>query len=374
MEEKAFIDRLVRFAGFCHEKNDMGLVDAALDDKWTALTANEPKKLFDAQGNLILKNLRSFRRLNIFVSDMYPGTVFSDYQPQRWLREFTTRPLGALVDILKELIYGYYRGSRILLRDIHAVLEKEKALGVLERNPVRDTPGEPYNFNYQGGSYNLRWARHIYFNNLLNKHLGPEIDARERFISLDIGASFGAFSSVFKREHPNTTQIVLDFPDQLILSFYFLGTLFPGARLGTLMELPAEGMIDRATLAQYDFVFLPVAAYKRLQPGAVDMVTNFFSFGEMRREWFEAYIKSELFEQAEFFFTSNRFESSPFHDPTYDSDLTVFDYPLGDFERVYYCVSPIYPYLVKRHGLFSYHRFCQSSQYFDFIGRRRAAG
>lgn len=100
------------------------------------------------------------------------------------------------------------------------------------------------------------------------------------------------------------------------------------------------------------------------------MITNFFSFGEMRRDWFRGYLDSAAFQGAEYFFTCNRFESAPRMCPTYDSDLTILDYPLDQFDKVFFGTFPLYPYYVTRQALITYDKSAYSSQYFDFIGKR----
>ena len=107
-----------------------------------------------------------------------------------------------------------------------------------------------------------------------------------------------------------------------------------------------------------------------LEPHSVEMVTNFFSFGEMRREWFLDYVTSPLFKTAEFFFTCNRVESAPRLEPTYDSDLTILDYPLREFQKIFFGVFPLYPYYTTSRFAFAYEKRTTSSQNFDFIGRR----
>jgi putative sugar O-methyltransferase len=345
--------------------------DLPLDSKWEELLLSEPGKLFTADGAVNFNNLANFRRLKIFVSDMSPSTDFATFAPAQWLRTFARKPVAGTFDFLKEWILGAHRGQRQLLREIYDILDRDGATDLLRKYPAQGSPGNPYTFAYRGCSYNLRWVRHIYFNNLIRKHLAGDIRAsKRRFINIDVGSSYGLFASLFKSEFPNTVQVLADFPDQLLLAYYYLGSLFPDARIATLVDFADRSSLTHEYLEQFDFVLLPVPLFSMLERGSADMVTNFFSFGEMRRDWFRGYLDSAAFQGAKYFFTCNRFESAPRMCPTYDSDLTILDYPLAQFDKIFFGIFPLYPYYVTRRALISYDKNAYSSQYFDFIGKR----
>lgn len=342
--------------------------DLPLDNKWQQLLIQEPEKLFKADGSVNFENLINFRRLNIFVSDQGPFTDFASFDPQTWLETFLRKPLRSVIEIVKERVLGVCRGQRQMLRDVYEVLERDGATDLLKKYPVRQSPGNPYCYDYKGCSFNLRWARHIYFNNLIQRYLKEEIKGVSRFINLDIGCSYGVFASIFKSEFPNSVQVLVDFPDQLLLAYYFLSIKFPDSRIATMKDFADKRVLTREYLEGYDFILVPVPMFSKLNEGSVDMVTNFFSFGEMRREWFKEYLNSAVFRGAKYFFTCNRFESAPRMEPTYDSDLTILDYPIDLYNQKFFGVFPLYPYHVSSFGPFSYQRNSHSSQYFDFIG------
>ncbi len=343
-----------------------------LDRKWDKLTDDQLAKMYDSDGRLKLEALVNFRRRGIFVSDQGPYTDYADWEPRFWRTRLSRDPAGGTIAWMKERLDGSNRGCRRMLADSLARLEGAGGLPMLRRHPADRTPGNPYVVHKDGSVFNLRWLRHIYFNTLLDRHLGAEIRKRERFAVMDIGCSYSIFASILKKEHPNTTFVLVDFPDQLLLSAYFLGAQFPQARVLAFPELADIKAIDRAMAEAHDFILVPVNSFDRIRPGTVDLVTNFFSFGEMPRRWFNYYVQSDVFRQAEWFLTCNRFESAPAYDPTYDTDLTILDYPLADFEPLHFSIFPIYPFATTRKNLFWYEITPLSSQYFDFIGRRRA--
>jgi len=170
-----------------------------------------------------------------------------------------------------------------------------------------------------------------------------------------------------KKEYPQSCQILLDFPEQLVLAHYFHAMNFPDARIAGFREIYEKGKIDRAFLEKYDLVLVPLSLYKNIQKGAVDLVMNFASFGEMKREWFDLYLKNEPFLSAKYFFTENRFQSAP----DYDSDITVLDYPLHDFKTLRFGICPIFfHYYAKKNMIFNEKKLL-TSQFFEFIGERK---
>lgn len=314
-----------------------------MDAKWEFLVSSEPSRFLNPDLTLKTEILRNFRKLTIFIPDE-PHDNPSLWNP-------------------RNLISGGRRGMRRVLLDAFEVLKEHECLSLLKKYPVNRV-GNPNVFRHQGYEFTHRWTKHIYTFNLFKKFLEPRI--RPDFVSLDIGSSYGIFSYLLKKELPQSRHVLLDFPEQLILANYFLGTNFPDAKIATYKELSQVERIDRAFVEQYDFVLIPWYYYEKFAACATDLVTNFASFGEMRREWFEFYVNQEPFSSTKFFLTENRFQSTP----TYDSDLTILDYPLQRFNTLHFRICPLFLHAYTRDKLFFTKKVQFSSQYFEFIGER----
>ena len=316
-----------------------------LDNKWELLTSSEPKRFINPDMTLKLDVLRNFRKLNVFITDSPPQTSFP----------LQLNPIS--------YVHGGRRGVMRYLKELYCLMADNDYLDLLKKHPV-STIGHPNIFRHKGFTYTARWVRHIFFLGLFRKVLADKI--KDDFFSLDIGSSYGIFSSLLKKENRLSCHILLDFPEQLALAHYFIGSTFPNARIASCKELAGLKSIDRGFLGKYDFILLPWFLYKKLGPNSVDMVTNFASFGEMRREWFDYYLKSEPFLSAKYFFSANRFQSYP----EYDTDITILDYPLHDFKKLHFCISPYFSHTYKMKNIFWYEKYNFSSQYFEFIGER----
>ena len=112
---------------------------------------------------------------------------------------------------------------------------------------------------------------------------------------------------------------------------------------------------------------VPCARYERVAGETADVVTNFASFGEMTRTSFDSYISSPPFRTARYLFLINRIQSRP----TYDTDLTIMDYPIWNPTlRLHFAMSPIFSqvYGYRRRWMVFSERF-MNNPYFEYIGK-----
>ena len=314
-----------------------------LIDKWQELVGSEPKRFINEDRTVNVPALKNFRRDQIFVPD--------------WPEREMNRPN------FRNFIGGQRRGHRRVLNEALEVLEENGCQDLLQKYPCHPA-GNPYVYRRHGFSYTFRWSKHIYSLNLFNKIMAEKLG--EGFLSLDIGSSYGIFPSLLKREHPTSHHILVDFPEQLILAYYFLGTCIPGATIAGVKEIMEQKTLDRDFFMQYDFCLLPYSLYQDIVPGTLDMVSNFASLGEMSRDWFNYYIKSPTFTTAKYFFTANRIQSYP----GYDTDLKIVDYPVWDADKTFHFgISPVFSnvYMYQRKNLFFNERVGYPP-YFEYIG------
>ena len=328
-----------------YSRLDLWSTDAPdLIPKWSALVSAEPKRFIDNNSSVDPASLQNFRKLQVFISDT-PAWRVSKFS-------------------LKNKVSGGRRGGEKMLRECLTVLKDNGYDHLLLKYPCHPA-GNPHVYRFQGFQYTFRWFKHIYFLGLLKQQLGSILE--NNFVGLDIGSSYGIFSSLVKQEYPESHHVLVDFPEQLILAYYFLKTCLPQARIAGIQEVSEMETITREFIEQYDFVLVPCPLYQRLSPGSVDLVTNFASLGEMTRKWFDDYLQSPPFLGAQYFFTANRVQSYP----TYDTDLTILDYPIWEpSKRIRFGICPAfcgYYEYVKRH-LVLYDKQAYPA-YFEYVGK-----
>lgn len=314
-----------------------------LVSEWLKRTREEPKRFINPDLTINKSALENFRRLSIFVRDV------PDFDPVFW------NP--------KNIVSGSRKGARKLLLDCLNTIIKNNYEYLLKKYPC-SLVGNPYIFKYKSYKYTYTWTRHIYFLGRFKDVLGRCME--DGFITLDIGSSYGVFSYLFKNEFSKCHCILLDFPEQLVLAHYFIAMNMPMASIATFREVLNAEHLDRDFFSQYDFILIPLTSYKDISANSVDLVTNFASFSEMQRPWFEHYIENEPFISAKYFLTANRFQSAPI----YDSDITILDFHLERFKKLHFAIDQMARYVYKRKFFFFYNIQPNTSQFFEFIGER----
>ena len=151
------------------------------------------------------------------------------------------------------------------------------------------------------------------------------------------------------------------------MAHYFLALSFPEARIAGFGDVARAPELDREFFERYDFILLPWFLYKKIRPGALDILSNFSSFCEMTQKWRDYYLQGEPFASAKYFFTQNRFVAAP----DFDSGATVLDYPFHEFHALHFGICPIHSHKYVKKNLFFYKRQNFSSQCFEFVGERR---
>jgi putative sugar O-methyltransferase len=346
-------------------------VDEDSLDYWQERVWANAKTLFNDDGHINREGLRNFRRPSVFIPDMYPNSEFGDIDFIAWALAFMKEPIAAIIRMGKEWVSGSGRGSRRDLFDAYDRLVKDNCLDLIKKYPVKDSPGNPYYTTHKGSTFNMRWLRHIYFLNLLQRHLASEIKHKPDFTTLELGCGYGIFTCLLKSEYPRSKHIMVEFPEHLILCYYFLLRAFPDAKFLVVLTPSDVEVFDANTVEDYDFVLIPPDCYQKLQGVKVNLYTNFVSLGEMTREYFHGYLNHPVFQTCDWFFTCNRFESQPRLERTHQTDLTIMDYPLADFEKLFFGVSLPHLYYHKGKHLFFFEKTPFSSQTFDFIGKRQ---
>lgn len=328
------------------QRNDFG--------DWEARFLKEMNKLIDDQINVRPENLIHFRGKQLFVADRPSAVLKGFYSPAPWYYALKT---------VVNHCSGTQRGGIREALDAFDVIEKEGFLPLLRKYPTTDI-GNPLKINHHGYLFTNRYIRHIYLLGMYQRHLAQHLPSSA--VVMDIGSSYGIFSSLIKQEFSGTHHVLVDLSGQLILAHYYLKSLFPKAKIAGFKEVAEAKVIDKAWIQQFDFVLLPTSMYSKLQAKSVDLVTNFVSLAEMSRYWFFEYINSDVFTTASFLFTINRYDSFG----TYTNDLTVLDYPLQQYEKLFMRTCPFLRHYYVQQCFIGYSKVNYPSEFFQFIGKR----
>jgi hypothetical protein len=126
------------------------------------------------------------------------------------------------------------------------------------------------------------------------------------------------------------------------------------------------------SLPEGSITYVPARKFSQISNNEADLVTNFFSFGEMTHKVFESYFKSDLISKSKRLFLVNRFVSAPFFEGTYGTNLNILNYINNERNIDYFDVFPMHHYMLHERYLFNRFGFRNaSSSYFEYFSSLR---
>ena len=233
----------------------------------------------------------------------------------------------------------------------------------LTENPVHETLGVGKFYQKDGYSFDMRWLRYIY---LLTRILQGKM-LHTNNVWVDVGSYYGGLQGLVKQYQPNLKMILVDFHHQLCRSFIYLKYKFPNS-----VHVFPDQLIefsDFDTLPPGAIMYVPATKFTEVQDNHVDLATNFFSLGEMKKEYFKTYIDSNVFSRSKRSFIVNRLVSGPFFDTTYPNNLNIFDYSIENNRKItFFDIFPIHQFMIIRRPLFGRMSYRNaSSAHFEMV-------
>ena len=318
----------------------------------------------------------------VIVKDAYDfidaGGIYKENNFRNWsgqtdlgvpmqMSAFNFKTYGFPYIFLKFLYMKVFRrdAERHVLNSLMDDMSIIKSIGgesILKENPAHSALGALTAYFIEGTSINLRWLRYIYIcQQIINHSLLPDTG-----VWVDVGSYYGGCQSLLRKYFPNTTNVLVDFHHQLCRSYIFLSKTYPEAE--HILPDQVSNYESLESMPKGSFVYVPVSDYYKIANQEADLVTNFFSLGEMRREFFSVYMSSILFKESKKVYLINRWISSPFFEKTYDNDISIIDYMSNKQKIDYFDMFPMAHYQLMKRELYGRiaHRNASSS-YFEIM-------
>ena len=311
----------------------------------------------------VKRNYRSWE----MQSDCHAPFQFNFYS----LRSYgLTKYIKYLLAIIKNnFIYGINQCTSFY-EDLE-IIKLLDGYDILEKCPVHKSPGNTTAFFVSKKvSANLRWLRYIYFSSIIRKYCFFQNDSPT---ILDIGCFYGGLQYVIKNLFPKSKHILVDFPHQLARSALFLGESFPNSHIYSIQDENSYNRFFSTDINnKYDFLLLTTDYFHKFSDNYtfnnIDLLTNFFSLGEMKKNDFRKYLKSKILLNSKQIYFCNRFDSAPFYDPTYEHKFSILDYLIDGYKIKLIQNAGIHNYLMLPSRLFGKKKVRPtSSNYFDLI-------
>ncbi len=269
--------------------------------------------------NHILKN---FKRSNLFNSDIPAGNM-------NLFKKIIYKTFSILPKFLN------YHPYVNLLEDSFKILKEEGALDILEQNPISSS-GNPIIYKKNKFKITYRWLRHI----LLLHYYKKSFSKENINIVADIGTGYGTFPILIKKNFNKKKFILIDLPEQLCAAHYYIKCEYPDAKIPSFEEI-SKNKLDRNFFEQYDFSLVPCFLIDKIDENSTDLITNFASFNEMPKIWFDKYIESKLFKSSKFLYTMNRISRPPMNKGEI-YEISILDMNLNNYKKIFFDVFKLY--------------------------------
>jgi hypothetical protein len=176
-------------------------------------------------------------------------------------------------------VYEYRSHADRLREGIEVKLAALRSLGGDELRVAEPPDLGGFGFHIDAGLYNIDTLK--FYEALIALKRGEvlgQFRAGKRRVVIEVGSGWGGFAYQFRTLFPNTCYILVDLPELFLFSAVYLMTLFPSARVAFWDD---ERPLEPHEIPDYDFVFVPHAAFQGVACDEVALALNMVSFQEM---------------------------------------------------------------------------------------------
>jgi len=252
--------------------------------EWQRIASLITEHFFDKDGHLIQEHLVNYRK----DSKLYQK-LFNDQFNYLNLEDGYIKSYLNSIDLILE----YHRISSKVDKNILSNLSESDA-------------GNNLCAVYRGKRVSQKSIFHAVVVNDLIKHI--PFSSYDRAVVLDIGSGYGGLSRLLDYYTSNSCHILLDLPETLILTSYFIKYNFPDRKIALLEDI-INSLDDFDRLIQeYDFIIIPPSVLKNLKNLSVDVVINTASMGFMQEEYLEFYLTQidRVLKEGGYFYSINK--------------------------------------------------------------------
>jgi putative sugar O-methyltransferase len=279
-----------------------------ISNEWDRISTEFRDLFFDKNNKIIKKNLENFRGDPKIYSK-----IFNNQYP------YISKENGYIKSYLDaiDLVLEYHRFATKIDKEVLASVCESRA-------------GNYLSINYRGKKLSEQLLQNLVVANDIIKNVPFSIQRRN--VILDIGVGFGGSTRILSYYAPNTTQILLDLPETLFLTAYYLKYNFPNKKIALLEDIyPYLDNLDEVIEA-YDFIIIPPFVLDHIKVNSIDLVINASSLAFMSKEYLDYYLKESkrVLKEGGYFYSLNTTEDSEWgmgsHNWDYQADYLTIMY------------------------------------------------
>jgi len=234
--------------------------------EWERVTTVFKSLFFQDDGKINLEELSNFRATPQHCQDVFGDEFF--YVDNN--KSYSESYLRAI-----DLILDYHRFAK--------VINKELLASVTETS----TGGASF-VHYRGQRLSEKLLFHTLVTNDINSHI--TFNQEQRNVIIDIGSGYGGLDRLLSYYIPNSCFILIDLPETLLLTSYYIKDNFPNKKIALLSDIIDQLENFEALTNTYDFIILPPSIFEKIPNESIDLIINTASMGFMEEEYIEYYL------------------------------------------------------------------------------------
>jgi len=259
-----------------------------ITNEWERISTEFRAIFFDSNNKIIKKNLENFRG-----SPQIYTKIFNNQYPYIETTKSYRRNYLTAIDLVAE----YHRYASKINKELLASISES-------------TAGNYLSINYRGKKLSEQLLQNMVVAHDIMEHVPFSTKRRNRV--LDIGAGFGGSTRILSYYTPNTSHILLDLPETLFLTAYYLKYNFPHKKIALLEDIYPH--LDRFNeiVEEYDFIIIPPFVLDYIATESIDLVINASSLAFMSQEYLDYYLKetNRVLKENGYFYSLNTTEDS----------------------------------------------------------------
>lgn len=259
-----------------------------ITSEWDRISTEFREIFFDKNNKIIKENLENFRGNPEIYRKIFNNQYTYIEKENGYIKSYLTA-----IDLVLE----YHRFAEKIDKEVLASVSESSAGGYKA-------------INYRGKKISEQLLQNLVVANDIVKYVPFSMERRN--IVLDIGVGFGGSTRIMSYYTPNTTQILLDLPETLVLTAYYLKYNFPNKKIALLEDIyPYLNNLDEV-IEKYDFIIIPPFVLDYIEDKSIDLVINASSLAFMSEEYLNYYLKetSRVLKNGGYFYSLNTTEDS----------------------------------------------------------------
>ncbi len=235
--------------------------------EWDRTSTLFKSLFFNENGDINQDKLSQFRATSQRCEEVF-GDHFYYVDPEAG---YTKAYLKAI-----DLVLDYHRYSKVINKELLASVSESSV-------------GGSASVCYRGQYLSEKLLFHTLMVNDIINHI--DFVETKRNVVVDIGSGYGGLDRLLSYYVPNACFILVDLPETLLLTSYFIEHNFPNKKIALLSDIKDRLDTFDCLVQEYDFIIVPPLVVDHIPSSSIDLVMNSASLGFMEKDYVNYYLE-----------------------------------------------------------------------------------